>query len=418
MRTASCGLDFGTSNSTFGFVGADGTPQLVALEDGKQTMPSVLFFNFENDQTYFGRAAMLEYVTGADGRVMRALKSILGSSLMQDETRIKARRVPFTEILGTFLKELHDRAELAAGSAIDQVVAGRPVRFVDDNDAADSQAQSQLEGAIRAQGFRHIEFQFEPIAAALDYERQINDEQLALVVDIGGGTSDFTIVRLSPERARAANRQADILATAGVHIGGTDFDRLLSMASVMPMLGLGSPVKSGDRLLPIGPYYDLATWHRINRLYTRQTMTGLNATRQEARDTGKIDKLIAIVEGRYGHLLAAHVEEAKIALTHEPAIDFRFNPDNIGLAKTISRVDFDSAIQAEAARIPVKISEMLTSAGLKAEAIETLIMTGGSTQIAKVRAGFNAMFENAKFVETDAFGSVGLGLALDASRRF
>ncbi len=418
MRTASCGLDFGTSNSTLGFVGPDGTPQLVALEDGKQTMPSVLFFNFENDHTYFGRAAMLEYVTGADGRVMRALKSILGSSLMHDETRIKARRVPFTEILGTFLKELHDRAQAVAGDAIEQVVAGRPVRFVDDDDAADRNAETQLEGAIRAQGFRHIEFQFEPIAAALDYERQINNEQLALVVDIGGGTSDFTIVRLSPERARAADRQADILATAGVHIGGTDFDRLLSMSSVMPMLGLGSLVKSGDRPLPIGPYFDLATWHRINRLYTRQTMTGLRATRQEAQDTTKIDKLIDIVEGRYGHLLAAHVEEAKIALTEQEVIDFRFNPDNIGLAKTITRSDFDAAIAAEAARIPAKITDMLASAGLKADAIQTLIMTGGSTQIATVRRGFNAMFENAKFVETDAFGSVGLGLALDASRRF
>lgn len=418
MHIASCGLDFGTSNSTLGYVSETGEPILIKLENGEQTLPSVLFFSFEDDKTYFGRAAVEEYVTGADGRMMRALKSVLGSSLMKEDTRIKARRIPFAQIIGTFIEEVRLRAEQSIGNAPENVVAGRPVQFVDDDKVADQAAQDQLEEAIRAQGFKHIEFQFEPIAAALDYERQISDEQLALVVDIGGGTSDFTIVRLSPERSRKADRHADILATSGVHVGGTDFDRLLSMSAVMPELGLGSETKVGNRSLPTGPYYDLATWHRINRLYSRQTMVDLRSTRQEAARIDAVDDLIAIVEGRYGHLLASKVEAAKIALTDQDKVNLGFLTDEVALDHAITKEALNIAVGKEAARIPMAIQEALSVAGLTADDIQTVIMTGGSTRMPVVRQGFERMFSSASFVEVDAFGSVGLGLSLDASRRF
>lgn len=418
MRQSGCGLDFGTSNSTLGLIKPDGEPHLVPLEAGDVTLPSVLFFNFENDKVYFGRAAVHEYVSGANGRMMRALKSILGSSLMEDETRVKARRIPFTEILGIFLAHMRARAEEDTGEVLEQVVAGRPVHFVDDNPEADRKAQAQLEAAIRIQGFKHIEFQFEPIAAALDYERGIADEQLALVVDIGGGTSDFTIVRLSPDRARFADRQDDILATAGVHVGGTDFDRLISMSEIMPALGLHTNVRGGQRALPVGPYYDLATWHRINRLYTRQAMAELHLTLQEAEFSDRIGKLIGIVEGRYGHLLASHVEAAKIALTDADEVSFDFVTPGVELHEIFTRKGLDAAIGETAERIPRTIAGALKSAGLKGQDIQTLIMTGGSTQIPIIRDGLNQMFAGANFIETDAFGSVGLGLALDASKRF
>src|SRR5690606_16115004 len=146
---------------------------------------------------------------------MRSLKSVLGTTLFADTTRIKARRMGFGEIIGVYIAELKRRAELALDGELTEVVMGRPVQFVDDDPEADRAAQGQLEAAARAQGFRHIEFQYEPIAAALDYERQVSSEKLALIVDLGGGTSDFSLVRVSPERAGAADRSADILATAG-----------------------------------------------------------------------------------------------------------------------------------------------------------------------------------------------------------
>lgn len=212
MGSIHCGLDFGTSNSTAAIALSGQDPRLLPLEGGRVTIPSAIFFSFEDDEAYFGRRAISEYVTGADGRLMRSLKSVLGTALFADTTRVKRRAVQFSEILGQFVGELKLRSEMALGADIADLVVGRPVHFVDDDPAADLDAQRQLEGALRAQGFRHVEFQFEPIAAALDYEQQVSREELALVIDIGGGTSDFSVIRVSPERAKASDRQPDILA--------------------------------------------------------------------------------------------------------------------------------------------------------------------------------------------------------------
>jgi hypothetical chaperone protein len=163
-----CGLDFGTSNSTLATLGAGGAPALVPLEAGQKTVPSALFFDFSTDAVLIGRAAQAAYMTGADGRFMRSLKSILGSSLASEKTRIKRELLPFTGIIGRFVGEMKRRAEAELEEPLDRVVAGRPVHFVDGNDEADRRAQQQLEAAIRSQGFREIAFQFEPIAAALD----------------------------------------------------------------------------------------------------------------------------------------------------------------------------------------------------------------------------------------------------------
>lgn len=418
MSIDSCGLDFGTSNSTFGFVREDGSPRLVALEDGQPTIPSVLFFSFEDDRTYFGRAALSEYVTGGDGRMMRSIKSVLGTALMDEHTRIKAQRVPFSKILELFVGELCRRAEVELGQVPHNIVAGRPVRFVDDDDAADRRAQAQLEAAVRAQGFRHVEFQFEPIAAALDSERHVTTEQLALVVDIGGGTSDFTIVRLSPERAASADRSADILATSGVHIGGTDFDRLLSMAEIMPELGLGSVTKDQTRLVPRGPYFDLATWHRINRLYTSQRLGEIKSTLREAAEPGKIEKLMAIVAHREGHLLAEHVERAKIALSEEHQVSLGFATDAVAVDVALTRERLEHAVAESVERIFFAIDQTLVQAQLGADDISLIIQTGGSTRMPIISHAIRQKFARAQTLDVDAFGSVGLGLSLDAARRF
>lgn len=169
MSNVFCGLDFGTSNSTVGLVEGE-KPRLAPVEDTKLTIPSAIFFSFEDNQTYYGRKGIEEYIEGAEGRLMRALKSVLGSSLAKDSTYIKSRQVAFIDILGMFINHLKTKDEEEAGQEIDRVVLGRPVQFVDDNPEADAEAQGQLEAAARKQGFRHIEFQFEPIAAALDYE--------------------------------------------------------------------------------------------------------------------------------------------------------------------------------------------------------------------------------------------------------
>ena len=413
-----CGLDFGTSNSTLGRIGAGGQPDLLALEGDSRTIPSVLFFGFEDDTLHFGRAAVAEYVSGADGRLMRSLKSVLGTALYGDTTRIKARRLGFGEIIGSFVGEVKRRAERALGDELTQVVMGRPVHFVDDDKVADAEAQSQLEAAVRAQGFEDIAFQFEPIAAALDYERQVNSERLALIIDLGGGTSDFSVVRVSPERARAADRSGDILATAGVHIGGTDFDRLLSMTKVMPELGLGTMTRDGKRHLPVAPYYDLSTWHRINRLYNAQTLRDLRSTRNEAQARERVETMIALIEDRLGHQLVGAVEAAKITLSDADTDDFGFAVRDKTLATVMSVADLEKALAASVKRIEETIGETLRRAGVALGDVDSLILTGGSTQVPAIARRLEAMFPAAELVRTDVLGSVGLGLALDARRKF
>jgi len=418
MTRQHCGMDFGTSNSTFAVAGGNAPARLLPLEDGRPTIPSAIFFSFEEDAVFFGRRAVSEYVTGADGRLMRSIKSVLGTALFADTTRIKRQALPFSDILGFFIAELKLRAERELGETVTDIVCGRPVRFVDDDDAADALAQRQLEAAVRAQGYRHVEFQFEPIAAALDYEQQVTQEELALVADIGGGTSDFTIVRVSPQRARAIDREGDILATGGVHVGGTDFDRLLSLARVMPLLGYRTETADGKRPLPSAPYYDLATWHRINRLYNARTLAELRSTVGEAKFPDLAAMMLAVVEERQGHRLAGRVEEAKIALSEAAQTAFRFVTRDVDLSTTITLDELRNAIDGATAAIATTIGRTLALAGVRGTDIDTLILTGGSTRVPAVSTVLRQLFPAARAVETDAFGSVGLGLALDAARRF
>jgi hypothetical chaperone protein len=412
-----CGLDFGTSNSTLAVAHGNGPSRLLPLEDGRPAIPSAIFFHFDSDGIVFGRAALREYVEGAGGRMMRSLKSILGSSLAGEVTRIKRSQIPSLDVLGMFVRELRQRAESAAGAPLDRVVVGRPVHFVDDDPEADRTAQDQLEGAVRAQGFRDIAFQYEPIAAALDYEQHVSREGLGLVIDLGGGTSDFSIVRVSPQGQRKPDRAEDILATGGVHVGGTDFDRLLSLKKVMPDLGYQTPTLDGRRPLPSAPYVDLATWHRINRLYRPEMLRELRHTQREARDPDRVANMIEIVTHHEGHRLAGAVEDSKIELTAKDATRLAFQGE-IALTTPITRDEFSTIIAGQIEKIETTIARTLKLAGLSADRIETLILTGGSTQIPAIMATLRRIFPGARFVESDAFGSVGLGLALEAQRRF
>lgn len=418
MAIAYCGVDFGTTNSTVGLCAPGATPALIPLEGDHLTIPSALFFSLEDGQTYFGRAAVFEYMDGAEGRFMRALKSILGSSLMKDTTQIGRERLRFDAIIGRFLRHLRARLETEQGAAPDQIVLGRPVRFVDEDDAADSQAQEQLEAAARMEGFRHIEFQFEPVAAALTHERALNAEQLALVVDIGGGTSDFSVLRLSPERARRADRLDDILSTTGVHVGGTDFDRQLNIAKVMPHLGLGSATADGKRRLPVWYFNDMATWHRINTLYTPKTARDIHTLTREAAEPEKLERYAHVLKNRSGHRLAGEVEKAKIALTDADAETIALREPGLALDVPVTRAEFEAASMDLVGRIGASIDDALKLAGIEAEAIETIILTGGGVQVPAVERVATARFPHARTSRSDRFGSVGLGLAIDAARRF
>ncbi|WP_185984562.1 Hsp70 family protein [Aureimonas mangrovi] len=415
--TLHAGLDFGTTNSTIALCAPGGAPRLLPVEGEHLTIPSALFFSLEDGGTYVGRKAVFEYVDGAEGRFMRALKSVLGSSLMKETTAVGRQRMTFQELIGRFLQHLRERLE-AAGEGPEAVVLGRPVRFVDEDDAADARAEGELAEAARATGFRHIEFQYEPVAAALYYERQVTAEKLALVVDIGGGTSDFSVVRLSPERARTLDRRSDILSFTGVHVGGTDFDRLLNIASMQPLFGLGSMTADGKRAMPVWYFNDMATWHRVNTLYTPKIARDIAGLKKEAAEPEKLARYEHLLAHRSGHRLAGAVETAKIALTDESETEIRLAEPGLSLAAPVTRAEFEAATVELVARIGGAIEAALAQAGVPADAIETVILTGGGAQVPAVRLAATARFPGAEIAQSDAFGSVGLGLGIDAARRF
>jgi len=411
-----CGVDFGTSNSTMGW-SRQGQPALLALEDGKQTLPSVVFFNADENEFSYGRAALATYLSGYEGRLMRSLKSLLGSGMIDGQTEVGGRALPFRALLTQFIGELKQRGERAAGRGFDSVVLGRPVHFVDDNADADQLAQDTLEEIARAVGFKHIDFQYEPIAAAFDYESTIDREELVLIADIGGGTSDFSLVRLSPQRALQVERRDDILAYGGVHIGGTDFDKYLSLASVMPMLGLGSQLNSNSEV-PSGYYFNLATWHTINLIYTRKAWQQLQDVYREVRERDKFARLLDLVEQRAGHWLALQVESAKIGLSAAESVTLELDrlrpPDTLHL----QRADFDASIDHLVVSVEQTVSTLLADAGVKAGDIDSVFFTGGSSGVHLLRQRIAALVPQARQVEGDLFGSIGAGLALDAVRKF
>jgi len=415
-RAVALGIDFGTSNSTAGW-SRPGLPALLPLEDGKVTLPSVVFFHAEDAHVSYGRAGLADYLAGYEGRLMRSLKSLLGTAMIDDHTEVAGRALPFRELLAQFIGELKRRAESAAGQGCTQAVLGRPVFFVDDDARADQQAEATLAEIARSVGLQDIAFQYEPIAAAFDYESQITREELVLVVDIGGGTSDFALVRLGPARAGKADRRSDILASGGVHIGGTDFDKYLSLASVMPGLGLGSRLLSGLEV-PSAQYFNLATWHTINMAYTRKAWTHITDIRRGAVEKDKIERLQSLVRERAGHWLAMQVEAAKIALSDAPlaTLDLgRIAPDE---TLTLHRPDFDAAIGELVTTVERTVSALLRDAGVGVHDVDTVFFTGGSSGVPLLREQIAALLPQARHVEGDLFGSIGAGLALDAARKF
>ena len=409
---AACGLDFGTSNTTLGHR-AQGGPELLPLEGTHVTVPSAIFFEPRKDPL-IGRAATAAYVAGKPGRLMRGLKSVLGTPLIEEATPVGRERLRLRDVIARYIAIVKARAEEQAGTTFDAVVHGRPVHFVDGDPEGDRRAENTLREIAREVGFRDVAFQYEPIAAALDYERQVTREEIALIADIGGGTSDFSIVRLSPERRRQVDRAGDILANDGVRIGGTDFDRQLSLATVMPLMGFGSPMKRGDLAVPGAYYHDLATWSAINRLYDGRTLREIDDVLRDCARPDLVGRLRTAVEEERGHALAGTVEAAKIAASETGEATIDLGPIEGGLSASLDRGGLATQTDGLARAVAARIGTCLRQADLPAERIDALFLTGGSTGLPHLRAALAACLPEARIVAGDTFGSVGLGLTIAA----
>jgi hypothetical chaperone protein len=410
-----CGLDFGTSNSAIGIARGD-VVALAPLEDEKTLMPSAVFFDYEAHRVRFGSDAIGAYVGQTEGRLMRALKTILGSPLIDETTSLGSRKVPLTEVVGIFVRHLKQKAEAFAGQEITAVVHGRPVRFVDGDEEADARAQGVLETIARQSGFRYIVFVPEPIAAAWHYEQTVQAEELVLIADIGGGTSDFSAVRIGPRRRGRIDRSEDILATAGVRVGGTDFDSALNLAAVMPLLGLGTRLVEKDLPMPNALYHELATWATINFAYTYKNEREVAALVLEACEPDKVGRLLTVLAKRLGHRVAFAVEDAKIVLSAENAADIGLDFVEQDLLAAATRTGFERAIRTRTDRLYGTARECIAAAGLDGAAIDTIFLTGGSCRVPAVRAAIARAAPAARLATGSDLLSVASGLTQMAGR--
>jgi len=224
-------------------------------------------------------------------------------------------------------------------------------------------------------------------------------------------------VRLSPERARQLDRKDDLLGNAGLHVGGTDFDRALSLECVMPLLGYKSLMKSGAEV-PSGLFFQLATWHTINFAYTRQAFADFQHIYRDATARRELDRLARLIGQREGHWLALQVEQAKIDLSTDPTTRLHLDRLEQGLFHDITSEAFTLASRSLVDRVAATVSELLDQAGVARERVDTLYFTGGASGVPQLRARIAAELPQARSVEGDLFGSIGAGLAVEAARRY
>jgi hypothetical chaperone protein len=407
------GIDFGTSNSAVA-CRVDGVARLLPIEGAATTLPTAIFFNAEDRTTHFGREAVVLYLAGYEGRLMRSLKSLLGSALMQEKTAIYDGLVSFEDIIARFLHELAHRAGKELGHTPEQVVIGRPVHFVDDDSKRDERAEQSLRVAARAAGFRDISFQLEPIAAAFDYEQRITRESVVLIVDIGGGTSDFTVVRVGPERATHEDRSGDVLATTGVHIGGTDYDQRLNLDRVMPLLGFRHHGPQG-REVPSGVFFDLSSWHLINWLYAAKATRQAKDLRTSYIDLRLHDRLMTVLEERHGHRILAAVEQAKIdASVNDAPATIDLSCAEPGLSAVLSPEDMVQQLSGPFDDVIACAHACVKRAGLRSNDLDAIYLTGGSSALRPFQHALRKSFAGVPLVEGDLFGGVAAGLACAA----
>ena len=422
-----CAIDFGTSNSAIALPihGAMGEGvRLVELEAGQRTMPTAVFYSVEalapheDAQRHYGRAAVAAYVEGLEGRLMRSMKSILGSTLADQATEVGAgRSVRYIDVVSSYLRRLKTLAEGEAGHLLTRVVLGRPVFFVDDDAECDARAQTLLAQAALDVGFAQVQFQYEPIAAALDYETTVTREQLVLVVDIGGGTSDFSLVRVGPQRRTRLDRKPDILANHGVHIAGTDFDRHLALAHIMPSCGFGGRGPSG-REVPSKVYFDLATWHLINTVYAPARVAELRQMKGFYSDLQQHRRLMTVVNEQLGHDLIGRAEHAKIAVAQGDDGSIDLSQIEAGLGTRLDEPATIGALAADLQRIVNAADHTLAQAGLAHDRVDALYFTGGSTGFTPLAERIAARFPSAVVRRGDRFASVVQGLGVHARRVF
>lgn len=417
MQTETLAVDFGTSNTAAAILTLQGVRR-IPIEQAGDTLPTAVFFPADESRMQIGAAAREALISGDEGRYMQALKSVLGLPLVHEARLIGGKRRTIGEIITAFLTELRQRAEAQTGTRFRRVLSGRPVHFHTANVAADGRAEGDLRNCYLEAGFEEVAFLPEPEAAALSTQAEAGDSEIGLVVDIGGGTSDFTAFRRGSSSDGAGPQ---VLASHGIRLGGTDFDTAVSLRHVMPLLGLGGQLRRqmGPGLLPVprAIYADLATWAKIPFLYNGETRRMVSEMERLAVEPAKMARLSTVLEMELGHELAFAVEHGKIAANRAgETAGIRLGFVEARLSAAVSPASLDAALADSRAGLREAAGETLRMAGVEPGAVGRIILVGGSSLMGIVPDEMRALCPNATTVAAGAFTAVIDGLAL-ATRR-
>jgi hypothetical chaperone protein len=417
------GLDFGTTNSAVAVIGDDGAPRLATFADGvgrTSTFRSLLYVDPEAPganglppRVSAGPAAIREYlVTGQRGRLIQSIKSHLASRLFTT-TSLFGVQYRLEDLIARLVAELRAAAEADLGALGRSVVCGRPARFSGaESSEDDAFAEGRLRAALGLAGFDDVVFEYEPVAAALGYQRRLDHEELVLIADFGGGTSDFSLVRLSPT-------DAAIVGVDGVAVAGDVFDGRLIRHLAAPGLGLGAVYRSAfGRTLPVPSwlYERVEHWDQLSFLKSRETTELLGRLRHDALEPEKIDALRHLVDDELGFQLHAAIERTKHALSAAPDARFTFQDRPIDFDERVGRDAMDRWIGDALAAIARTVDGLMTRHGVGRGDVDTVFLTGGSAFVPAVRRLFADRFGADRLRGGEELTTVATGLALRTRR--
>ncbi len=434
QRQVFFGIDFGTTNSAVAMLRPGGEIQLVRFSFRGQEIPScrsVLYFEQSKTASgqrrvhgYSGPEGIERYLDAEEkGRLIQSLKSHLSSRSLTG-TEVFGRRHRLEELVTRIVGDLRNRAEEQFSRPVRRATVGRPVRFVGaESEEEDDFAVARLREAFMAAGFEDVVFELEPVAAASAYEATVAREELILIGDFGGGTSDFSLLRVGPEVRRRGRRPEDLLGNSGVGVAGDAFDARIVRKLVSPALGSNSEARSLGKILPAVPawvYAHLERWHYLSFLRTNNVREILKSACARALEPEKIEALIAVIQGDLGYQLHQAVQKVKFELSHKERAEFTFRDGALGasaieLCIPITRAQFESWIAEDLAAIEHSVDALLKGAGVAPREVDRVFLTGGSSFVPAVRRIFFSRFGKDRIRGGNEFTSVAQGLALRAA---
>lgn len=412
------GLDFGTTNSSLAWARRDGKVMLCRLDLpalNPHVLRSLLYFSIERRGFVVGHNAITEYLAeDMQGRMMQSIKTFLADESFE-QTFVYDRYYSLEDLIAVVFR--HVRAVIAKLTRDDiGLVIGRPAVFVDQPEK-EGLAQTRLRRAAQLAGFFVTEFQYEPIAAGLAYEMSLAQPEVALIADFGGGTSDFTVMRLGT--GAQGDRREDILATGGVQIAGDSFSASIMQQKLSKYFGAGSTYRSmegQDLPFPSQLLAKLSRWHQVAFLRSRETREQLRRLRVSGSNPAAVRALEDLIEGNSAFYLFQAIEKAKSELSTVESAVIRFDRDDIRIEEPIARAEFETLIAPDRERIRRCMHRVLREADCTPAQVQAVFMTGGTAQIPAIRGMFEAEFGAAKLKSKDYLTSVAVGLGVSAGR--